>query len=116
MVNQPTFNPNDREQLSAAAYRNRAATDIIEPGSSIKPFVVAAALQSGRYDAGSIVDTSPGFVRVGSKVIEDKHPQGAIDLSASPRALLERRHDEDRAVARSRRKSGRRCRSSASGR
>jgi cell division protein FtsI (penicillin-binding protein 3) len=81
MVNQPTFNANDRDQIKASAYRNRAATDIIEPGSSIKPFVVAAALQSGRYDAASIVDTSPGFVKVGSKVIEDEHPQGAIGLS-----------------------------------
>jgi cell division protein FtsI (penicillin-binding protein 3) len=80
MVNQPTFNPNDRDQMKAFAYRNRAATDILEPGSSIKPFVVAAALQSGRYDAGSIIDTSPGMVRVGSKVIEDEHPQGAISL------------------------------------
>jgi cell division protein FtsI (penicillin-binding protein 3) len=81
MVNQPTFNPNDRGQIKAASYRNRAATDIIEPGSSIKPFVVAAALQSGLYDAASIVDTNPGFIKVGSKVIEDEHPQGAIGLA-----------------------------------
>jgi cell division protein FtsI (penicillin-binding protein 3) len=81
MVNQPTFNPNDREQRTVAAYRNRAATDIIEPGSSIKPFVVAAALQSGRYDAGSVVDTSPGFVRVGAKIVEDEHPIGAASIA-----------------------------------
>ena len=54
---------------------------IIEPGSSIKPFVIAAALQSGRFDASSVIDTSPGFVRVGSKLIEDEHPQGAMDLA-----------------------------------
>ena len=81
MVNQPTFNPNDRGQSTAAMYRNRAATDIIEPGSSIKPFVVAAALQSGRYDAASIVDTGPGYIRVGNKVIEDEHPHGAMGLA-----------------------------------
>ena len=81
MVNQPTFNPNDRSQLTAAMYRNRAATDILEPGSSIKPFVVAAALESGRFDAASIIDTSPGFVRVGNKLVEDEHPQGALDLA-----------------------------------
>jgi cell division protein FtsI (penicillin-binding protein 3) len=81
MVNQPTFNPNDRGQVTAAMYRNRAATDIIEPGSSIKPFVVAAALQSGRYDAASIIDTSPGFIRVGTKVVEDEHQLGAIGLA-----------------------------------
>jgi len=47
MVNQPSYNPNDREQLKAGLYRNRAATDIFEPGSSIKPFIMAAALASG---------------------------------------------------------------------
>jgi cell division protein FtsI (penicillin-binding protein 3) len=81
MVNQPAFNPNDREQLAAGRYRNRAATDIFEPGSSIKPFVVAAALASGRYHQRSVIDTAPGFVRVGVKVIEDKHALGAIDLA-----------------------------------
>jgi cell division protein FtsI (penicillin-binding protein 3) len=81
MVNQPTFNPNARDQLNWSMYRNRAATDIIEPGSSIKPFVVAAALESGRFDAGSVIDTSPGFIRVGSKLIEDEHPVGAVGLA-----------------------------------
>ncbi|MGC4029869.1 MAG: penicillin-binding transpeptidase domain-containing protein [Steroidobacteraceae bacterium] len=81
MVNQPTFNPNDRGQMKAAAYRNRAATDIIEPGSSIKPFVVAAALQSGRFDAGSVIDTNPGFIRVGTKLVQDEHPEGVLDLA-----------------------------------
>ena len=52
MVNQPSYNPNDRDQLKAALYRNRAATDIFEPGSSIKPFIMAAALASGQYHAG----------------------------------------------------------------
>ena len=49
MVNQPAYNPNDREQLSAKTYRNRAVTDIFEPGSAMKPFVVAAGLASGKY-------------------------------------------------------------------
>jgi cell division protein FtsI (penicillin-binding protein 3) len=81
MVNQPAFNPNDREQLAAGRYRNRAVTDIFEPGSSFKPFVVAAALASGRYHERSVIDTAPGFVKVGVKVIEDKHDLGAIDLA-----------------------------------
>jgi len=81
MVNQPAFNPNDREQLAAGRYRNRAVTDIFEPGSSIKPFIVAAALASGRFHERSVVDTAPGFVKVGIKVIEDKHNLGAIDLA-----------------------------------
>jgi cell division protein FtsI (penicillin-binding protein 3) len=81
MVNQPAFNPNDREQLAVGRYRNRAATDIFEPGSSIKPFVMAAALASGRMHDDSVIDTAPGFVKVGIKVIEDKHNLGSINLS-----------------------------------
>jgi cell division protein FtsI (penicillin-binding protein 3) len=81
MVNQPSYNPNDREQLKPALYRNRAATDIFEPGSSVKPFVIAAALASGQYRPDSVVDTSPGFMKVGNKVEEDEHNLGVIDLA-----------------------------------
>jgi cell division protein FtsI (penicillin-binding protein 3) len=81
MVNQPSYNPNDREQLKAGLYRNRAATDIFEPGSSVKPFIVAAALASGQYHPDSVVDTSPGFFKVGNKVEEDEHNFGVIDLA-----------------------------------
>jgi len=81
MVNQPTYNPNNRGQITPAMWRNRAVTDLLEPGSSIKPFIVAAALQSGRFDAASVIDTSPGAVKVGSKVFDDEHPHGAIGLA-----------------------------------
>ncbi len=81
LVNQPSYNPNDREQLKAGLYRNRAATDIFEPGSSIKPFIMAAALASGQYRPDSVVDTSPGFLKVGTKVFEDEHNLGTIDLA-----------------------------------
>jgi len=81
MVNQPAYNPNDRSQLNAAAYRNRAATDLFEPGSSIKPFFVAAGLASGRFQPNSIIDTSPGYVQVGTSIIHDEHNLGAIPLS-----------------------------------
>ncbi len=81
MVNQPTYNPNDRDKLTPKTYRNRAATDILEPGSSIKPFVIAAALASGKYQPDSIVDTSPGFIAVGAKMIQDEHPIGAANLA-----------------------------------
>ncbi len=81
MVNQPAYNPNDRDQVSPARYRNRAATDIFEPGSSMKPFVAAAALASGRYHADTIVDTSPGFVKVGVNTFRDKHNLGAVPLT-----------------------------------
>ena len=80
MVNQPSYNPNDREQLKPDLYRNRAATDIFEPGSSIKPFIIAAALASGQYRPDSVVDTSPGFLKVGNKIEEDESNLGVIDL------------------------------------
>jgi len=81
MVNQPAYNPNDREQMVPEAYRNRAVTDLFEPGSSVKPFIVAAALASGKFNADSIIDTSPGFVQVGASTFADEHNLGAIDLA-----------------------------------
>jgi cell division protein FtsI (penicillin-binding protein 3) len=81
MVNQPSFNPNDRDQLKPDLYRNRAATDIFEPGSSVKPFIMAAALASGQYRPDSVVDTSPGFFKVGNTVEEDEHNLGVIDMA-----------------------------------
>jgi cell division protein FtsI (penicillin-binding protein 3) len=81
IVNQPAFNPNDRTQLDAARYRNRAVTDIFEPGSSFKPFVVAAALESERYRPDSVIDTSPGYVEVGAKTIRDEHNLGRISIT-----------------------------------
>ncbi len=81
MVNQPSYNPNDRDQLKPELYRNRAATDIFEPGSSVKPFIMAAALASGQYRPDSVVDTSPGFFKVGNKVEEDEQNLGVIDLA-----------------------------------
>ncbi len=80
-VNQPTFNPNDRGQIRPAMFRNRAITDILEPGSTFKPLIVAAALESGRFSPRSLIDTNPGFVRVGTKTIEDKHNYGVMDLA-----------------------------------
>src|SRR5262249_56148657 len=55
--------------------------DIFEPGSSIKPFFVAAGIASGRYDDHSIIDTSPGYFKVGVKIFEDEHNLGAIDIA-----------------------------------
>ncbi|MDH5240957.1 MAG: penicillin-binding transpeptidase domain-containing protein, partial [Gammaproteobacteria bacterium] len=81
MVNQPTYNPNDRSQYVAERYRNRAITDIFEPGSSIKPLIVLAALESGQYRPSSVVDTSPGSVTVGPKKISDTNNLGRISLT-----------------------------------
>jgi len=81
IVNQPTYNPNDRSQFSAERYRNRAITDIFEPGSSIKPLIVAAALESGDFRPSSIIDTAPGYVTVGTKRIEDSRNLGRVSLT-----------------------------------
>ena len=81
MVNQPGFNPNDRNDAEPADYRNRAVTDILEAGSTIKPFFVAAGIESGRYDDHSIIDTSPGEITVGTTPFPDEHPLGRIDLA-----------------------------------
>lgn len=81
MVNQPAYNPNDRGQVAALRYRNRAATDIFEPGSSIKPFIAAAGIASGRYHPSTIIDTSPGYVHVGARMIQEKRNLGAISLT-----------------------------------
>ncbi len=82
IVNQPTYNPNNRARLEVARYRNRAVTDIFEPGSSLKPFIVAAALESGDYGPNSIIDTSPGYLRVGGKILtRDYNNLGKIDVT-----------------------------------
>lgn len=81
MVNQPSYNPNNRQNLDGSRYRNRAVTDTFEPGSSIKPFTVAAALESGRFSAASMIDTAPGVYRVGHNTIRDIRNYGVINLS-----------------------------------
>ncbi|MFM1885346.1 MAG: hypothetical protein RL026_503 [Pseudomonadota bacterium] len=81
MVNQPGFNPNDRSQYVPGTYRNRAVTDMLEPGSSIKPFIVAAALESGRFEADSRIDAGNGFMKIGNTILEDDHPLGVTTLA-----------------------------------
>ena len=81
MVNQPGHNPNDRSTYNPGGMRNRSVVDIFEPGSSIKPFVVASALESGLYTPNSVVNTSPGRVVVGPKEIEDRTNLGEISLT-----------------------------------
>ncbi len=82
MVNQPTYNPNQRANQHKSNFRNRAVTDMFEPGSTIKPFNIALALQSGRYMPDSVIDTSPGRLKVGGYVIRDHGKNyGEIDLT-----------------------------------
>jgi cell division protein FtsI (penicillin-binding protein 3) len=81
MVNQPSFNPNNRQQLRSSSMRNRAVTDVFEPGSTMKPFIAACALESGRYRPDTPVSTSPGWMRVGVNTVRDVHDYGDLDLS-----------------------------------
>jgi cell division protein FtsI (penicillin-binding protein 3) len=78
---QPSYNPNNRSGLKSTHYRNRAATDVFEPGSTIKPFTIAAALQSGRFKPGTIVETRPGFFRVSDHTIRDIRDFGTLDVA-----------------------------------
>jgi cell division protein FtsI (penicillin-binding protein 3) len=80
MVNQPSFNPNSRGHGSQAARRNRAVTDLIEPGSVIKAVTVAAALEDG-VDPGIVIQTSPGTMPLAGHVIRDVHDYGPVTLT-----------------------------------
>lgn len=80
MVNQPSFNANDRSQLRPGVYRNRAVTDVFEPGSTMKPFTIAAALETGRWHPKDNVRTSPGYYKVQGNTIKDMRNYGKINL------------------------------------
>jgi cell division protein FtsI (penicillin-binding protein 3) len=80
MVNQPSFNPNHVERMTDGRYRNRAMTDLFEPGSTIKAFSIANALESGRYFPNSQIETAPGWLNVSGNVIRDEHNNGVLDL------------------------------------
>jgi len=81
LVNRPSYNPNNRAKLNAKSMRNRALTDMVEPGSTMKAFTVAAALTNKKYNANSIINTSPGYIRVKRKTIRDHTNYGAISLT-----------------------------------
>ncbi len=80
MVNQPGFNPNDRASLKPESIRNRAVTDVFEPGSTVKPFTIAAALATHKVSAGSEINTSPGFMRLSGRTIRDLRDYGVLDV------------------------------------
>ena len=71
MVSQPSYNPNNRSNLTDDAMRNRAIVDLLEPGSTVKPFTITAAMESGLFDTSSIIDTNPGYVRVDGQIKKD---------------------------------------------
>jgi len=81
MVNQPAYNPNNRRQLKSSALRNRAVTDVMEPGSTMKPFTIAAALESGLFKPETTIETSPGKLKLAGFTIRDFRDYGTIDVT-----------------------------------
>jgi cell division protein FtsI (penicillin-binding protein 3) len=81
MANLPTYNPNNRGNLDASRARNRTVTDLFEPGSTLKPFTAAAALEAGVVTPESIIQTAPGTLTIGKATISDVHPQGALTVA-----------------------------------
>lgn len=81
MANVPSFNPNNRGKLDPRRTRNRAVTDVFEPGSTLKPFTVAAALEAGAVRPESVIQTAPGQLAIGNRLIHDAHPQGALTVA-----------------------------------
>lgn len=81
MVNYPVYNPNKRNNVKASSMRNRAMTDTYEPGSTMKALTLVAALESGRYTTDTLIDTSPGWIRVGRKTYPDPRDYGEISVS-----------------------------------
>lgn len=81
LANWPTYNPNNRERLSGAQLRNRAITDTFEPGSVMKPFTAALALEKGKVRFDTVINTAPGRLTVGSATISDAHPHGPLTVA-----------------------------------
>ena len=81
MANAPSFNPNNRKGFSRSTYRNRSVTDVYEPGSTIKPFTIASALESQRYSLNTIIDTAPGTYNIGEFTIRDQKNLGSLTVS-----------------------------------
>ncbi len=81
LVNWPTYNPNNRQKLSGAALRNRAITDTFEPGSVMKPFIAALALEQGKVSVNTPINTAPGRMTIGNATISDAHPHAVLTVA-----------------------------------
>lgn len=81
LANYPSFDPAQRRHLSGAQLRNRALTDIFEPGSTMKPFTVALALESGRVTPTTPIQTAPGRITITGSTISDAHPHGVLTVA-----------------------------------
>ncbi|HSW07492.1 peptidoglycan D,D-transpeptidase FtsI family protein [Aquabacterium sp.] len=80
LANYPSYDPGERSRLSGAQLRNRALTDVFEPGSTMKPFIAAWALETGRVKVDTPITTAPGSLVVGGVAIRDAHPHGALTV------------------------------------
>jgi cell division protein FtsI (penicillin-binding protein 3) len=80
LANCPSYNPNNRNRSARDRMRNRALTDTFEPGSTMKPFTIAAALEVGKIQPGSIIDTAPGTLTIGKATIHDAHREGTLTV------------------------------------
>jgi cell division protein FtsI (penicillin-binding protein 3) len=81
LANYPSFNPNRRVNLTGEQLRNRALTDSFEPGSTMKPFVAALAMDRGLVKSTTTIQTAPGRLTIGGSTINDAHPHGVLTLS-----------------------------------
>ena len=81
LANLPSFNPNNRSRLSGAQLRNRVLTDTFEPGSTLKPFTVALALEQGRVNPASVVSSGRESLRIAGYTIRDPHPDGTVNVA-----------------------------------
>jgi len=80
MANMPSYNPNNRGRYEARRTRNRAVTDLFEPGSTLKPFTAATALEAGTVKPGTVIQTAPGRITIGNRTIHDAHTEGALTV------------------------------------
>ena len=81
LANFPSYSPADRRNLSGAQLRNRAVTDTFEPGSTMKPFIAAWAMESGRVTPNTIIQTAPGKLTITGSTITDAHPRGDLTVA-----------------------------------
>jgi cell division protein FtsI (penicillin-binding protein 3) len=81
LANYPSYHPNKRQNLSLQQLRNSALTDTFEPGSTMKPFIAALALEKGLYKPESQIQTAPGYTVVGGSTIRDAHPHGLLTVN-----------------------------------
>ncbi|MCB1931325.1 MAG: penicillin-binding protein 2 [Candidatus Accumulibacter sp.] len=81
LANWPTYNPNNRQSLSGSQLRNRAVTDTFEPGSTLKPFTVALAIETGKVGFDTIINCAPGRLTIGRATISDAHAHGALSVA-----------------------------------